>query len=173
MTTNRFQDIKSFRDLVQAVSQGYAIPTTASSDLVAMYAKATKAAASSTAPSMDKSYFSSWKKFRDWCTKYGFDPFKTSAMDVGAFLSARAKLTSSPFVVEGDYYAIKSIRAHSGYPLENTPFLDAVRKGLCKASDPKDREWVGFETEQVQALLQHILNESDSCSHLCPVLGNC
>ena len=64
-TTSRFQDVKSFQDLVQAVSQGYSIPTTASSDLVAMYAKATKAAASSTAPSTDKSYFSFFKKFQD------------------------------------------------------------------------------------------------------------
>ena len=43
----------------------------------------------------------------------------------------------------------------------NTPFLDAVRKGIRKASDPKEKERLGFEPEQVQALLQVVLNDSN------------
>ena len=81
-------------------------------------------------------------------------------------LISKLILTASPNVVEEDYYAIKSIQAHSGYPLENTPILDVVRKGLCKASNTQEREHVGFKPEQVHALLLHILSESDRFTSL-------
>ena len=60
----------------------------------------------------------------------GFDPFKATDQEVTAYLSTRAELTASPNIVEGEYFAIKAIRAKSGFPLDLTPFLSAVRKGL-------------------------------------------
>ena len=65
-STNRFHAVNSFDDLIRAVSKGYVIPTNASPDLVAMFAKDTKAAASSFAPSTDKKYFAFGGKYRIW-----------------------------------------------------------------------------------------------------------
>ena len=63
--TSRFRNINNFQDLVGAVSKGFVIPTNASQDLQNMFAKATRAAADSMAPSTDGKYFHAWKKFRD------------------------------------------------------------------------------------------------------------
>ena len=43
---------------------------------------------------------------------------------------------ASPNVVEGEYFSIRAIRAQSGFPLDLTTFLAAVRKGLKKPPTP-------------------------------------
>ena len=76
-----------------------------------MFAKATQAAADSVAPSTDGKYFCAWKKFHDWCDTNGFDPFRASDQEVAAYLCTRAEITASPNVIEGEYFAIRAIRA--------------------------------------------------------------
>ena len=115
-----------------------------------MYAKATRAAANATAPSTDGKYFHAWRKFKVWCDTNGFDLFRVTDQKDAVYLSTRAEVMASPNVLEGEYYAIKAIRAQNGFPLELTPFLTAVRKGFEKTSYPGDL--IGFNPEQVQAL---------------------
>ena len=104
--------------------------------------------------STDRKYFHAWKKICDWCDTNGFDPFKASDQEVAAYLSTRAEITASPNVVEGDYFAIKAIRAQSVFSLDLTPILMAVWKGLKKAFNPGDLKHIGFTPEQIQALLK-------------------
>ena len=112
------------------MSKGYVIPTNASQDLQNMFPKATWSAADYVAPSTDGKYFCAWKKFCDWYDTNGFYPFIVSDQEVAAYLSTRAEITASPNVIEGEYFAIRAIRAQIGFPLDLTPFLTAVRKGL-------------------------------------------
>ena len=79
-------------------------------DFQRLCSKASSLAAMALAPTTNNRYGRAWGRFKDFCSKMGFDPFEASGPIVAAWVAYRAEETTSPNVLEMDLKSVKCFR---------------------------------------------------------------
>ena len=84
--------------------------------------------------------------------------------DVVTWISQRSQEAAAPAQVQFELQAIKTWRLQVGKPIGHIPFETSVAKGLINLLEPSESGILGFEPNQLQAMLKCAVTENKSCN---------
>ena len=79
--------------------------------------------------------------------------------DIVTWVTQRAQERGNPFQVQFELQAISAWRLQAGKPLGHIPFEISVAKGLLNLLDPSENRILGYEPNQLQAMLLQAVTE--------------
>ena len=84
--------------------------------------------------------------------------------DIVTWIIQRSQETAAPAQVQFELQAIKTQRLQVGKNIGHIPFETSVAKGLINLLDPSENGILGFEPDQLQAMLKCAVTEDKSCN---------
>ena len=158
-------NLNSFQQLVEASANGLTIHHHATPETQNLFKEASKLTGNVPTPNSCSESKKVWDKFVTYVQNRGFNPLEATSDDVVTWIIQRSQDTVAPAQVQFELQAIKTWRLQAGKPLGYIPFETSVAKGLFNFLDPSQNGILGFEPDQLQAMIRHAVTEEKTCNY--------
>ena len=85
---------------------------------------------------------------------------EATSEDIVSWITQRSQETAAPAQVQFEQQVIKTWRLQAGTPIGHILFQTSVAKGLIKLLEPSESGILGFEPDQLQAMLKYAVTEN-------------